>query len=240
MYNGSHQFAMENTSTNISRRVWGFWATTGLGIVVIIGVIFAIGGIDLIANEGFLVSVATCAAAVICIGLVIIFIKIRKRAPAAEYLGLRHITKKTILVLLAIALGLIILSDSLSFILGRPLNPQSMVNTYNTSIWPALLWVSIIIFAPAFEETLFRGFLFEGFRQSWLGVVGTIVLLSLVWSLLHLQYGAYEITTIFVLGLILGIVRFKTGSLWSTLLMHSFTNFIAMLEVAINVNAMVG
>jgi membrane protease YdiL (CAAX protease family) len=240
---------MENTSISISRRVWGFWATAGFGAIVIIasflaeitvGVIFTIKNVDLDANEGLLVALATYVVAIVCVGLVSIFIKVRKRVTVAEYLGLRRITKKTALVWLALTLGLIVLSDSLSLILGRPLNPEPMVNTYNTSVWPALLWVAVVIFAPASEEILFRGFLFEGSRQSRLGVIGTIGLLAFVWSLLHLQYGVYEIATIFVTGLALGIARFKTDSLWSPLLMHSFMNFIATLEVAINVNALVG
>ena len=90
------------------------------------------------------------------------------------------------------------------------------------------------------EEILFRGFLFEGFRQSRIGVMGTIGLMAFVWALLHLQYGVYDIATVFVLGLVLGIARFKTDSLWSPLLMHSFVNLIATLEVAINVNTLVG
>ena len=91
-----------------------------------------------------------------------------------------------------------------------------------------------------FEETFFRGFLFEGFRHSRIGIAGTIVLTALIWALFHVQYGIYEIVTIFVMGIILGIVRLDTRSLWSTLLMHAFSNLIATLEIAINVNALVG
>ena len=98
----------------------------------------------------------------------------------------------------------------------------------------------MVIFAPIFEEVFFRGFLFVGLRQSRVGVVGTIGLTALIWTLMHVQYSVYEMSTIFVLGIVLGIGRFKTDSLWSALLMHVFVNLIATLEVSLNVNALVG
>jgi len=72
--------------------------------------------------------------------------------------------------------------------------------------------------------------------QSRIGVVGAIGLTAFFWAILHVQYGVYEIATIFLLGIVLGIMRFKTGSLWSPLLMHAFFNLIATLQVALNSN----
>jgi membrane protease YdiL (CAAX protease family) len=54
-----------------------------------------------------------------------------------------------------------------------------MIDYYNTSIWPALYWAVVGVFAPVFEECSFRGFLFKGFIISRLGVIGTIVVTSL-------------------------------------------------------------
>ena len=67
------------------------------------------------------------------------------------------------MVLLAISAVCIILPYTLSLLLDRPIS-EIMVEVYDTSEWPALLWVVIIIFAPVIEEVFFRGFLFEGFR----------------------------------------------------------------------------
>jgi uncharacterized protein len=92
-----------------------------------------------------------------------------------------------------------------------------------------------VIFAPAFEEALFRGFLFAGFSQSRIGVPGTVILTSLLWASLHIQYDLYNIAMIFFLGIGLGIVRAKTNSLWSTFLMHGFWNLVAVILVAFNI-----
>jgi hypothetical protein len=59
-----------------------------------------------------------------------------------------------------------------------------------------------------------------------------VVLMALVWSSLHIQYDAYGMASIFVLGLVLGTVRIKTGSLWGPLLMHALWNLAATVQIA--------
>jgi hypothetical protein len=247
------------------KKLWGAWATVGLGLAVIavyfliqvlvtvvFGIIIVFSHLNpplgipklveilnaLMAQEGLLVALTICISAVLCVGLIILFIKARKGAGIVEYLGLGRISVKKILVVLAIMAGFLILSEGLGVLLGQPPHKEYL-DIYNTSIWPALLWVGMVIFAPVFEETLFRGFLFEGFRQSKLGPIGAIGLTALGWSLLHVQYGFYDIATIFVLGIILGIVRMKTDSLWSPLIMHAFNNLVAMILVALSISELV-
>ncbi|MFC1954068.1 lysostaphin resistance A-like protein [Chloroflexota bacterium] len=253
-----HKAAEPNNTIN--RRVWGPWSTAGFGIVVgivllvittVVAVAFVIARIasgstlsplqlaNTLINDGLFVTLATFATTIVCVGLIAIIIKVRRSATIAEYLGFQRISRRTVVFLLAISTGFVILSDCLSLILGEPLNPEWMVNVYKTSVWPPLLWVAFVIFAPAFEETFFRGFLFRGFIQSRIGVKGTIILTALIWALIHTQYDVYVIAAIFVSGIVLGIVRFKTGSLWSSLLMHALWNLIATLQLAFNINSLV-
>ena len=44
---------------------------------------------------------------------------------------------------------------------------------------------------PVFEELFFRGFLLEGFRRTFLGTTGAVVLTSLLWAVIHTQYDLY-------------------------------------------------
>jgi len=92
-----------------------------------------------------------------------------------------------------------------------------MVHVYETASVAPLLWVALIAAAPLFEEVFFRGFLFEGFQHSKLGPIGTVWLTSLGWTVLHLQYGTYELGTIFVLGILFGVARLKTRSIYHPL-----------------------
>ena len=186
---------------------------------------------ELLATQmGFITSVSVCVSAVFGVGFIMLFSGIRKGVSIAEYLGLRRITTKQILGALGLTVVFMFLTDFAGIFVDTSASNEYMLNIYNTSVWPWLLWVSLIIFAPIFEETFFRGFLFEGFRQSRLGAVGAIGLTAIVWAIMHVQYGLYEIVTIVIIGIIFGIVRLRTRSLWSPMLMHAFINLVATVE----------
>jgi membrane protease YdiL (CAAX protease family) len=63
-----------------------------------------------------------------------------------------------------------------------------------------MFWIAAIIFSPVFEETFSRGFLFEGFSYSRLGIIGTVVLTASAWTLPHQQYEVFELCSIFASG----------------------------------------
>lgn len=239
------------------KRVWGFWATVGLGAAVIaIFFIFqtlvaAIAGIivafpeisaadpseydtfmqtimDAInARLGFLQSLATIISGVAGVGMIMIFIRARKRAGIIEYLGLYQISGKQVLASLAIILALIGVMTLLEIFMGVEAGDTINNTLWDTSIWPPLFGIAVIIFAPLFEEFLFRGFLFEGFLQSRAGPAGAIILTSIVFAILHIQYNAFGMFYIFVLGIVMGLMRWKTRTLWSPLIMHATMNLVA-------------
>ena len=193
----------------------------------------------LAARMGFITSVSVCASAVFGVGFIMLFTGVRKGVSIAEYLGLKRVTVKQILAVLGITVVFMFLADFAGIFADSSASNEFMLNIYNTSVWPVLLWLSLIIFAPIFEETFFRGFLLEGFRQSRLGPIGAVGLTSLAWASLHIQYGIYEIVVIFLMGILFGIVRIKTGSLWSTIIMHAFTNMVSLVLIALQVEGII-
>ena len=67
------------------------------------------------------------------------------------------------------------------------------------------LWLLVIAFcvaAPVSEELFARGFLYRGWSESFLGPAGAIVLSSLVWTSLHLQYDWFFFGEVFSIGLL--------------------------------------
>ena len=245
---------MEESENPVRKLVWGPWATAGFGIavgivflltqIVVMVIFFALEYVsnprldplqlaEKLGENGLVLAVATCASAIVCICLILLIIKLRKGSTIAEYLELNPINGKTVFVLFVITAGFILLSDCLTYLLGKPIVPQYQVDVYRTSVWPVVLFIAIVIAAPAIEEIFFRGFLLEGFRQSRIGNSGAILLTALIWTIIHTQYGAYELTTIFIMGVLLGIIRLKTGSLLSCLLMHSIFNLVSSIETAI-------
>ena len=107
-----------------------------------------------------------------------------------------------------------------------------MASAYETARSLPILWVAIVLAAPLMEEAFFRGFLFQGMQQSRIGPAGATLITSVLWAGTHVQYDAYDIGTIFVLGLVLGAARWRTGSIYTPTLMHLINNALAMANAA--------
>jgi membrane protease YdiL (CAAX protease family) len=99
--------------------------------------------------------------------------------------------------------------------------------------------VMAVTFFPITEEILYRGFAYRGLAQSRLGIVGAIVVTSLAWSLIyldpiHLDKGPPPIIIpfIFLLGLLFGWLRQRSGSTVLTILLHAQFNLTSSLFFA--------
>jgi hypothetical protein len=89
------------------------------------------------------------------------------------------------------------------------------------------LWVMLPVIclgAPLSEELLFRGFLFSGLSKSRLGLVGTAVLTTVLWTALHAGYSMFGMVEVLGIGLYLSWLLVRTGSLWVTIFCHAVYN----------------
>ena len=234
--------------------VWGPWPTTGLGLAIFAintlaqaGVLITLAAREFLANpdldiltmannlitDGFMVSLAVIVSGAVGVVVTILFIKARRRASIREYLALVPLTRKQILISLGVTAGLVALLELISAMTGQVPDTGINLELYRTADPIALLWVAFVIFAPAFEEIFFRGFLFAGWERSRLGPVGTIILTSVLWAVLHVQYDLFGIVSILIMGIAIGIMRHKTKSLWSPLLMHFAWNLTGMTMLAL-------
>lgn len=90
---------------------------------------------------------------------------------------------------------------------------------------------SIAIGAPLAEELIFRGQLFSALAGTRLGVAGATVLTSALWALLHVTEPWLSIGLIFVMGLVLGFLMYRFGSLWVAMVCHGAWNGIYALMI---------
>ncbi len=74
--------------------------------------------------------------------------------------------------------------------------------------------------------------MFEGLSRSAFGGAGTILVTSLVWAGIHLQYDWYGMVSVFAAGLMLGYIRLRTGSVLITSHLDGLMNLIATIEAA--------
>lgn len=99
------------------------------------------------------------------------------------------------------------------------------------------LWQSIVVglaatfIVPIYEELFFRGFIHNGLRNSF-GMWGAIIGSSLLFGLFHIIPA--QVITAFLLGLVLGWLYEKSGSLWAVILCHVVNNGLAMLLTIIS------
>jgi membrane protease YdiL (CAAX protease family) len=243
-------------------RLWGAWATIGLGLaigllflaaqtlalVLYAIVTFASNPIDDVfeylsglGSNGMVVSLASIFSAVVGMLLIVLFIRIRGNKSVADYIGLKRISWKTVLLTLLgfvlVFIGISALETLFNTLTGagssESVNTSFMTDTYTSAGWLPLLWIAVVIFAPVFEEAFFRGFLFVGLERSRIGVAGTIIFTSLVWAALHMQYNLIGMATIVIMGIVLGVIRHRTHSLWPTIIFHSLWNFVALLGTAL-------
>ena len=230
-------------------RVWKFWGTALWGLfafggmfvgqLAVIGyfVLMREGPIDIAAAIRVVGGGVTISMSVI-MGLpavmLALWIAIRPtRTPFAEYLALRWTSPRMFFTGLAALVGLVMGWDLLSRALGREIQPGFMGDVLKSAQADGAVWLLVIAFcvaAPVSEEFLARGFLYRGWSESFLRVPGAILLSSLAWTALHLQYDWFFFGEVFSIGLLLGYLRYRSNSLWLTIVLHGLNNLAATVQ----------
>jgi membrane protease YdiL (CAAX protease family) len=230
-------------------RIWKFWGTALWGLFIFGGmfvgqaaviVYFLLrqqGPIDLVAMTHFVSGGLTISLSVIT-GLPAVLLAAWvathfSRTPFVDYLALRWTSWQNFLIG-AVSLAVLVGGwDLLSRALGREVQPGFMGEVLKSAQADGALWVLVIAFcvaAPISEEVLARGFLYRGWSESRLGVVGAIILSSMAWTAMHLQYDWFFFGEVFCIGLLLGYLRYRSNSTWLTIVIHGLNNFAATVQ----------
>ncbi len=93
----------------------------------------------------------------------------------------------------------------------------------------ATLFVAVII-APFCEEVFFRGFVFPGLRHG-MSLGWAIIISSLLFGVAHADPGSFPV--LFVIGLALAFLRWRTQSIWPCMILHMLNNGIAALAIVL-------
>jgi len=234
---------------------WGIWATLGFSLIVVAVFVFAqlliaaafiAAGLNTrpesdvarygagLWNNGLFISVSTSTSALLCSGVVILLAWFKKRITLKQYLQLNSVAGWRLMQWLGVVIAFALLWDGLMVLLGREVIPQFMLQAYRTAAILPLFWFTLVIAAPFFEELFFRGFLFEGLRcHPRLGPIGAVLITSFLWAVVHLQYDIPEMASVFVVGIMFGVARLTTRSLYTSMAMHATINLIGTIETAV-------
>jgi len=232
-------------------RTWYFLGTTVVGLIAYGAMILAqLATLLLLAlhaepvmtsqaelqallNQGGSIAAATIAACPFVLGVLWAAVRIARRR-FASYLALRWPIRGELVRGLAISFAFLLAWDLLSYLTGQK-TPDFAIDSYRTArdagVLPLLL-IAFCVAAPITEEFAVRGFLFRGWSKSFLGPIGAILLSSALWAATHVQYDWYYVCEVFLIGLIFGYLRHRSGSTWLTVITHGFCNLAILGQTA--------
>lgn len=130
-------------------------------------------------------------------------------------------------------LGAVLIAVGLTFpiqMITMPLVPEDVQQMFTDAFTPIadqpfILMLALIALLPAvFEELVFRGIFYKGIRDNW-GDKAAIILSAITFSLMHLSI--YRVIPTLTMGLILGFVRWRSGSILLCSLIHFVYNGLA-------------
>jgi CAAX protease family protein len=97
-----------------------------------------------------------------------------------------------------------------------------------------LFWLVTGLIAPVTEEIVYRGFLLPGLMASRLGVAGSIILTATIFAAAHFPDNPVYAFGLLTGGLILGLVRWLSGSTLLPMVMHAIWNVGILTVLTVN------
>ncbi|HEY0223929.1 MAG TPA: CPBP family intramembrane glutamic endopeptidase [Pseudolabrys sp.] len=225
---------------------WGRFAALGLGFVAMLAgqlvALFALAwwldaplaGMPDFSGDGVAIALIIFISTPVQFFLLAAFAQ-RRGGNFLAYLGLTLPRRSEVVFGVIVIAVFIIIGDALTWLLGNDIVTPFQNDIYRTAAEAGflpllLLLIAVVVLTPIGEETLFRGFLFRGWLQQPRDAWAVIVITALLWSIIHVQYDWFVISQIFVSGLLLGWIRWATGSTILTILLHALINTEGMLE----------
>lgn len=161
-----------------------------------------------------------------------------RRYPIRRVFRFNPVPGSVVLLSIPIGFALTVLSDELDRLLGFIITVPQWVydmmyplKAESFSDWALILMGAVIIAAIA-EEVLFRGFLQISLERK--GDATRAVLLSaLAWTLIH--QNPYWAVEIFIMGVFMGFLAWRTNSIIPSVIVHALNNFIAVVMLNIHI-----
>lgn len=227
---------------------WGVGATLAWGLLaMLLGQAAALAALLLwlgpdalervMQFDGPVLAVTTLAANPVA-AVVLAWASRRRGWKVADYLGLMTFSlrdlKHGISVLAVLWAAIALFAWLAGMDLVTPFQIQIYTSVPNIQ-WLIVLAVAAIVVAPFGEEIIFRGFLFRGWVQPGRNPAIAIVVISVLWAIQHAQYDWFGVLQVFLIGIVLGWIRWRTGSTLLTFVLHALINLESAVETVITV-----
>ena len=228
-------------------KTWGYFATFGWALLayliasIVSFVLLYLWDpvtfrIDVDFNEAMksakYISLTTIVTNAFMVGFLVVTIWI-VHAKAKDYLALIWASRQEVVVALISLVILLPALDAVAYLIGQPIIPSFVIDVYknaqSTESLP-LLWLAIVIAAPVAEEIIFRGYIFRGWVRPARQPMLAILVITIFFTIIHIQYNWFGLFQVFMIGLLLTWTRWRSGSTLLPMVMHVIANFYAMMQ----------
>jgi CAAX protease family protein len=150
----------------------------------------------------------------------------------APYLGLRPLSARQALIAVAVAAANQPVVSFLTWV-AHTFLPAGLVEDFDAKqraldaifrVNALPMVITVTLAAPLGEELFFRGFALPALRRSW-GTTAALLASGALFSLLHMDPVGFA--GLMEIGVLLGALRWWTGSLWAAIIGHAVNNGIA-------------
>ncbi len=237
---------------------WGFWATLGWGVLITLVLLIIqrlifgmyvgeyypdhlqkyyenIPAVDVnqlfheFQFNGTVHSIISFVIFFVSIALVIGIIKLKKGSSVRDYLALRLPGGRAVEIWIFVLFIFLTLANVLVLLLDKSVPPEFVRKLYLSAKPTWIIWVAGVFITPFFEELFFRGFLMSGLERTFVRPIGAVVISSMIWAAMYIQLDLYLVINTLILGIILGMARFHSGSIYLPIGLHMVVNFFTLL-----------
>ena len=154
-----------------------------------------------------------------------------KKKPILNAFRIKSISINTLKYSMIFSLGVLIIFDTLDRIIHRLVTTPDYIIDLGQIMQPdstagyIFLFLAVVIMAPIGEEIVFRGFLQKFLEQHWKDITRAVLVTSLLFAMIH--FNPFWTIQIYMLGIILGFLSWKTQSIIPSIILHSMNNGVA-------------
>lgn len=147
-----------------------------------------------------------------------------------DFLAIKPINFKTLAFWLSVTLVVALAERAVMHFLQIPTSEAMLNIKANVDHAGHMLLVvcTVVVLAPIYEELVFRGMAYHRIENSRLGTVGAIIIPTLVFNLMHLQYSWLLLVVLLPGSFLLAFARYKTANVNYCIAMHMLFNALAL------------
>ena len=156
-----------------------------------------------------------------------------KKKSIFDSFRINPISFNTIINSIIFSVGIIILFDALDRVIHQIVpTPDYIIDLGiimqpDSTIGLIFLFLAVVVMAPIGEEIVFRGFLQKFLEEYWKDITRAVLVTSLFFAMIH--FNPYWTIQIYLLGVILGFLSWKTKSVIPSIILHSINNGMAFI-----------